>query len=288
VITADASVSHVPQRELPIGFNPFYWALGVTAFCALPLTLLALGFDFSTRTAPLTPENVAGLSTRDLAEAAHLALRGSYSHTLLEWSATAAAMFLCLMAFLQYRLNGDISLPVIGVALVCAGAMDAFHTFAADRLIPAVADNQDLIPFTWAICRLFNATIQLVGVGIVLTSFRDEGKQIGNGVLAVISGVFILAAYSIVSYCANTSTLPQTTFPGSSITRPFDIYPLVPFAILGLVVYPLYLRRYRNVFSTMLLISIIPNVATQLYMAFGSSALHDSAFNIAHGLKAFS
>ena len=37
------------------------------------------------------------------------------------------------MAFMQYRLTREPSLPVIGAALVCAGAMDGFRTFAETR-----------------------------------------------------------------------------------------------------------------------------------------------------------
>lgn len=36
------------------------------------------------------------------------------------------------------------------------------------------------------------------------------------------------------------------------------------------------------------MLALIPHIATQLYMAFGSFRLHDSCFNIAHGLKAVS
>ena len=50
----------------------------------------------------------------------------------------------------------------------------------------------------------------------------------------------------------------------------------------------MYLRQRRNVFSYMLLIALIPDIATELYMALGSTGLHDSAFNVAHSLKALS
>ncbi len=66
-----------------------------------------------------------------------------------------------MLAFVHFRLTNEPSLPVIGMAMACAGGMDAFHTLAADRLIDAVADNRDLIPFTWAICRMFHLPMTL-------------------------------------------------------------------------------------------------------------------------------
>jgi hypothetical protein len=43
---------------------------------------------------------------------------------------------------------GYITIPIIGVALLCAGFMDAFHTLAATRIIEANAQNSNFIPFT--------------------------------------------------------------------------------------------------------------------------------------------
>ncbi len=285
-----AAISDVPKiLDLSeISFSPWKWASGITLICAFPLLLMGLGVDFSTEIKPLLLADIDGMSQGALGEAVHAAARGNYTHTLLEWSATASAVFLFALAMMQYRLTRESSLMIIGIALLCAGAMDAFHTLAADRLISAQADNKNLIPFTWAICRMFNAVIQLVGVSIVVVSFRRGGGRISAGGIAAITGVFVLAAYLIIDYCANSTTLPQTMFPENTIKRPFDIYPIIPYLINAGIVFPMYLRLHRNVFAYMLLIALIPDIATELYMAFGSVALHDSAFNVAHAMKAFS
>jgi signal transduction histidine kinase/DNA-binding response OmpR family regulator len=261
------------------------WASALTLLCTLPLILMAAGVDFSSDAPPLTSGAVAGLSSAQLGEAAHQALRGSFTHTLLEWTAVCAAAFVGMLALVQHRLNRTSSLPVIGVALMCAGAMDAFHTLAADRLIHAAADNTDLIPFTWAICRLFNGMIQLLGVGIFVVWSKGQ-RHLSSVWVGAISVGFIVCAYGIVRYCANSALLPKTMFPESLLVRPYDIYPLVPFLVCALVVYPMYLKRHHTLFAGALMLSLIPQIATQFYMALGSTALHDSAFNIAHGLKA--
>jgi PAS domain S-box-containing protein len=256
------------------------WILVAVSVCALPLLLVAAGVDLSTASDSIPPAH--GFSI----EAAYQALRGSHTHTLLEWTAVCAAAFVGLLTFVQYRLTREPSLPVIGVALVCAGAMDAFHTLAADRLIDAVANNRDLIPFTWAICRLFNAVILLFGVGMFAFSRQQSVKGNRGWYVAGISAAFVLIAYTAINICATSATLPRTMFADATIKRPYDIIPILPYLLCLTVAFPKYYKRYRSTFALSLVVSMIPQIATQLYMAFGSFRLHDASFNIAHALKA--
>lgn len=263
-----------------------WWAGGIALICVLPSVLLGFGVDFSSGGDPLAPEAVGAMSPSELAETAHGMLRGSFTHTILEWTAVCAAAFVMILAFVHYRQTREPSLLVIGVALACAGAIDAFHTLAADRLIETAADHRDLIFFTWAVCRLFNATIMLIGVGLFTFSHGLRSARGGN-VVVVAAGIgFVVAAYVIIHYCAASSVLPQTVFADAAIKRPYDLYTLLPYLICGTVVLPLYLKGHRTLFAYSLLWSMMPHVAAQLYMAFGSLKLHDSCFNIAHGLKA--
>ncbi|MEO2004828.1 MAG: hypothetical protein ABGY41_12090, partial [Candidatus Poribacteria bacterium] len=144
------------------------WGGVIAIVCIAPALLMGNGFDFSTTI--VTP--AAGAwdepSLVELREASHALLRGSFTHTLFEWTATTFAFFTFVLSFLRSRHTGDASPAIIGLALISAGAMDAFHVLATTRLIDSVADNRDLIPFTWALCRIFNASIQLIGVSIVL------------------------------------------------------------------------------------------------------------------------
>ena len=124
----------------------------------------------------------------------------------------------------------------------------------------------------------------MIGVGIF--QLAKSRKIVGNfGFVAVISFGFGLLSYTIVSICATSERLPQTLFPNSLITRPWDVLPLILFIISGTFLYPRFYKKYPSLFSHGLIISVIPNIATQIHMAFGSSALFDNHFNIAHFLK---
>lgn len=255
--------------------------IAVFIVCLLPFLLQFFGIDFGNAQAPiLNTEITTQISTDEM----FYRLSGGFTHALLEWTAFSAAIFVVLLAFCHYSITNDITTPVIGVALFCAGCMDAFHTLAATRLVSAVAENTDLIPFTWALSRVFNAIIMIIGVGIFLSGRKipvDKGMRF----IVLISLVFVVIGYLLIYFSATSHNLPQTQFPEAIIRRPYDIIPLVLFISAALFVYPLFAKRYPSIFATALLLSALPEVAVEIHMAFGSQRLFDSDFNIAHFLK---
>ncbi len=256
----------------------------VALICVLPFFLNRLGVDFASSQYALDLAAAANLDPRILQDQLHRTLAGSFTHTILEWSAFCAAIFTTILAFAHFTIKRETTTLVIGIALLCAGIMDAFHTLAADRLIDAAVDNHNLIPFTWAICRMFNALLTIIGVSIFL--FLKSEKWQGNITLVIITSlIFGLIAYQIIKISATSHTLPETIFPDSLITRPWDVAPLIIFLLAGLLIYPKFYQRYPSVFAHSLIVSTIPNAATQIHMAFGSKALFDNDFNIGHFLK---
>ncbi len=256
--------------------------------CSLPSILMLLGADFGTPEKMINLSLFLELDANGLNDILHQTLAGSFVHTILEWSAVCVAFFTVCLSFVNYRITGEVTTPIIGVALMCAGAMDAFHTLAADRLISSTVDSQNLIPFTWAICRVFNALILIVGVSIVLflkTKNYDNSREKNSLYILLLSIFFCLLAYGIIYLCATSNYLPQTMFHDGIITRPWDVIPLVLYVIAGLWLFPRFYRQYPSLFSYALIVSSIPNIATQLHMVFGSDTLFDNHFNIAHFLK---
>ncbi len=256
---------------------------GIVIICVLPLILTLIGLGFA-QDSPKAIYTLPKTSFSDMIDVMFYTLAGSFTHTILEWTAFCTAAFTVLFAFIHFSIKGDVTTPIIGVALFCAGAMDAFHTLAADRLIEAVADNKDLIPFTWALCRIFNALIMIIGVGLFLIKPKQRIKGDLRFIL-ITTLIFGGLAYTLIHISAVSPDLPRTQFPDAVITRPYDIIPLVLFLFAGLFIYLPFYRRNPSLFSHALLVSVIPEVAVQFYMAFGSSTLFDNFFNIAHGLK---
>lgn len=264
---------------------PLQFVWSVVAICLLPFILIMSGVDFGTHAVCPVADEFVGLRQPARIDVMHHTLAGSFVHTILEWSAFCVAIFTVSLSFVHYKLRGDIATPIIGVAFFTAGCMDAFHTLAADRLIDSVAENRNLIPFTWAICRIFNVLITASGVGFFLL-FRNRIKAgSGFGVVIGISLLFGCIAYAIIHICATSAGLPQTMFPDAVVTRPYDIAPLILFAAAGGALFMRFYRIKPSLFSCSIVISVIPHTATQAYMAFGSTELFDSYFNVAHFLK---
>ncbi|MCJ8321239.1 MAG: ATP-binding protein [Colwellia sp.] len=278
-ISAPPLIASTSQYSTKLPLKNFFFLLTLLV-CLLPMALLLLGVDFSSPPLKL-PQNIASITN---IEPLFAALSGAFTHTILEWSAFAVAFFTGLAALNHFHVTKDITTPIIGIALLCSGSMDAFHTLAADRLFSAVADNKDLIPFTWAVSRIFNAGLMILGISLLL---RQKNLSQKNSLMFVSSmaGMFILIGVAIIIYCANSQYLPQTQYPEAWITRPYDIIPLVMFIFAGLVIYPKFLKKYPSIFAYSLLLSVIPEIAIELHMAFGSSDLFDAHFNIAHFLK---
>ncbi|MEE9337132.1 MAG: PAS domain S-box protein [Methylococcaceae bacterium] len=254
--------------------------LAVVTFCITPFALNKLGIDFSSTSIPL-PEP-RSLLLDDL----FYKLSGAFTHTILEWSAFSVAISIGILGIVHFRVSKEVTVPVICIALFCAGSMDAFHTLAADRLIDSVADNKRLIPFTWAISRTFNALIIISGVSIFLLK-PQLTKKAGFNFVIIISLVFIILAYLIIHYCATSKTLPETIFPNAFITRPWDVGPLILYAFICIPLIVRFNKIHPSTFSHMLLLSMVPDIIVELHMAFGSKALFDNDFNIAHFLKIF-
>ena len=256
---------------------------GIIAICVLPFLLNLCGVNFGSIKSGIDLHQALHDKPHIVMDVMFGKLSGAFTHTILEWSAFCTAIFTVFLAFAHFKIKGDVTTPIIAVALLYSGMMDAFHTLAADRLLESVADNRNLIPFTWAICRMFNALIMITGVSIFLIFKKKKSK--GFTFIAVVSLIFGVIAYAIIQYCATSKQLPQTMFPESVVTRPWDVIPLILFLIAGGYCFRVFYKREKNLFTHALLISVIPNVAVQGYMAFGSTELFDNYFNIAHFLK---
>ena len=89
------------------------WAIWF--ICAAPLLFNLAGVSFASNSLAYDP----ALYTADTSiDVLYLTLTGSFTHTILEWSAFCTAIFTVVLAFIHFRLSRDVTTPVIGVQLI--------------------------------------------------------------------------------------------------------------------------------------------------------------------------
>jgi two-component system sensor histidine kinase/response regulator len=236
--------------------------LSVVAACVLPSLLNSFGVDFGSSES------------------------GASVHTILESIAFCVAIFVGILCLIHFKISRDAVSPIIGLALLCAGSVDAFHVLVADQLIKNVSNNQDVFSFTWIISRFLNAFIMVFGLGILLIRKSKRKQKVGYGFVIIMGLVFATLTFVTVYYISvHSSNLPQSLFPESIVTRPWDVAPLALY-LLGwsYVFYRIHIQE-QSFLSQALLVSLIPQVVAEFHMAFGSASQFDNHFNIAHLLK---
>jgi PAS domain S-box-containing protein len=269
------------------------WVLMIVGGSALPMILTLLGIDLSSADQSFSDY----LPGQDIPanDVFHI-LAGALQHALLEWTAIIFSWVIAALSLFHYRVHRDISVPIVGLAVFSAGVLGLFHTLSATRLIEAQAENIDFIPFTWALSRIFNAVAMIVAAVVSIWLFREssESAQISAPqrhtrnfrILMIITAVYLALVFIVIRAVLSTDELPSSMFPDSYIPRPFDILPLALFLFSGALYWICY-QQQKSVMYFALAMSIVPQVAVQMHMAFASDSLFDQHFNIAHGLKIF-
>jgi signal transduction histidine kinase/DNA-binding response OmpR family regulator len=240
------------------------WALATFVLCASPgLFLLAAG--------PADPSSTP--------------LR-VFLHNGLEWLAILSTLFVCALALAKYLLSRESSVPILGLALLSAGAMDIFHELVTQGALRGALPPDVLAPYTWTLARLLfgSATllaVVVIGVGrhIPLSRDRPWVPVVAMATL-VASGVILLARVAL-----QLDEIPGAA-PGGMVRRHFDLLPMVPLGLALLAMPSMVLRGGGSIFERVFLLSLIPALLGQGFMALGSVHPHDPASLVAHALRA--
>ena len=79
-------------------------------------------------------------------------------------------------------------------------------------------------------------------------------------------------------------SVPKTSYPDELVTHPLDFYPFLLYFVTGFAYVELF-RIRPNIFAYTLVLSSLPIMLCQLHMMYGSVAVYDGHFLIAHFLK---
>ena len=264
------------------------WITG--AVCVLPLLLNIIGVDFGTVTSKISPYQITKIQEYEHQNELKDFLQGRNFHTIFVSFTIAIAFLTVMLSFIDFRIKGDVSTPIVGIALFCAGLLDTFHILVSTQVIHVPAQQLYLTAFTWFFCRMFHASILILGVSIFLVRldlFREENRQNARRFVLYSGIVFVLLTLITMKILVSKSEISLAGYPNKNIARSYDLIPLVLYIVSAVYIFPKFYQRHPSVFSQTLLLSAFPAIATQLYMAFGSEELYDNNFNIAHFMTAF-
>lgn len=268
---------HLPASSEPnperCGWSPRTGVVAVGLLCLIPALAMWLGADF-------------GSAPGTRADDTHQFLRGGFVHAILEWTAVVTAVFVCLLCFSYYSLAREPSVPIIGIALACAGVMDGYQILAASELISTGQGNREYLSLTWAAGQMFFGTMLMVGLG--LFAFRaPRGDRPENKAATVTMSLFAFTALALAGLFVSLTirVLPFAVFPESFVKRPCDLFAIIPFAACLCLLLPRYYKYYGTCFAFSLFIAITAQVAAQLYVSSGSIRPFDSCFHVGQVLK---
>ena len=272
-----------PLREDPFAVLPPPLAWTIVAICVLPSFLILGGVDLGTDLAAGSSPNAGG----DLALLS--ILRGSFLHTLAEWTAVCVALMTAMLALLHFRNTSNPITSVLFVALLVAACADVVHILLAGRTFAPLVAESGAVPVSWALSRIYFTTILVLGVAGQLRGDLTQTPRIaGRG--AILRLVTLATAVSVLGILVLAGTYGiavsrESVFPDQIVTHPLDIIPLVLLIVGVASLFPVLHRRAPSIFSHSLLLMTLPAVATEIHMGFGSSTLYDAHYNSAHFLK---
>ena len=117
--------------------------------------------------------------------------------------------------------------------------MDVVHAFAPMQLIIHSRNDEDFIPFTWAISRIYNATCKLMALSISYYTLRKNIKLAKKKVIRVIILIFTIFAVSMIAIniILISQIIPTTVFANKVFRRPYDVIPLVLYILCIISIY---------------------------------------------------
>jgi hypothetical protein len=227
------------------------------------------------------PESLIALSANQISPST-----ATYLHGLLEWTTACAALTTSFLAFAHFAATrSNPTMALIAPVFLFAGILDGCHALASIDLASAVAPPRTLIPATWALGRWY------MGLALAISPIlatRDVARSGSSQSMQMLFNVVLgLATAGLMVLAGHLPQLPEALFPHAAIRRPSDLVGLVFFAVAAIYSLPRFYERFPSILAHALMLSMVPQVAAQAFMAFGSGQLYDAAFFWAHGMKIF-
>ncbi|MEW5804470.1 MAG: ATP-binding protein [bacterium] len=207
------------------------------------------------------------------------------SHSLLEIVQTFIAIGVGVISTMSFLVLNNPYYLLIGLGFSIAASSDFIHGILSYGPLFASSHTQfsRFIPCSYVIGKCFLAAMIIAAPLLDHVKWGPDKKRVKRTIFFSL-GVFVLSGS--VTASSFFLPLPQFIYPERFISRPVDFFSAILFAIAFILVLKRFLAK-RDVFSGLILNSILLNFCGQVYMSF-SRHLFDSLFNIAHIAHFFS
>lgn len=204
-------------------------------------------------------------------------------HTIMEMSATVLALFIGILALVNYYSKKEGTILFIGTGFLGTAFLDGFHGIVTSEFfIPYMpSENTSLIPWSWLASRLFLS----IYLFLSFLAWRREkksvlAKSVSEKIVYISSITLTLASFILFAFVP----LTEGFFSDSVFARAEEYFPAVFFAlaIIG------YIRKGQwkySGFEFWLIMSLIIGFISQAIYMSNSANLFDLEFNMAHLLK---
>lgn len=253
---------------------PFRYVCLTIGLSLLPAILLIAGNSFYLGGAPISYETIGS---------DFLARYGSHLLYLgISVFVVTVSILTIILSLVDYKARGEIIAPVFATSLAFSSVGDLLHAAGIFGYLPGITLTD--VPFLWLVSRAFHATVLVVGSIVLLRFSKDQESQ--NKIFGLLATLFFVLLIGFVSFAITSPSVPQVSFPDSSVPRPYDIALFILYLGLMIVALPGLYKKFPSPFVHALFLSLIPALLMEAHMAFGSSIPLDTQFFVSHFLKA--
>ncbi|MCP4656482.1 MAG: PAS domain S-box protein [bacterium] len=210
-----------------------------------------------------------------------------FAHSLLEWTAAGLILIVAIFALGRSRTADHPEAWILAAALPAVALLDGMLVLSAWTPVPEGADPEEVSVFLWTASRTFLAVSLLLGAWLstflqssICPPSGEPSRKSARWILALSACGWLVLGAAVVAVSATGA--PRMLYPAQVVPRPWDLLPLLVFAISGLYVFPRLHRARPSILNHALIVSTVPQIIAQFEVAFGSLYLYDSHFVLAH------
>jgi signal transduction histidine kinase len=275
-------LEYTKQKNIIFAKNGIWIVIGI---CLLPSLLNCCGLNFGGNSEILWRiEQQGGLPSGHSEDFwQHFSC---FRHTTLLWLTFFFATIIGLISLIHYHFRGNLFVFGLSNFLILSAFFDGLQAIMGDSLMIPLDQLPHALPLLWTAFQALAALLILAWLGVIQTRLSDAlQRPLDIGWPLILTGIILLVGIGLVSFCLHQPKLPDLLFPNAIIPRPYDLLPLFLYVGAAIWLYFRLIPACPNFFGYVFLIAIIPNIFAEMHMCFGSAALYDNYFHIAHFLK---